>query len=418
MASIVSAAVMSVTFAKLSRPPSGKDTDGGHALGAVYEGKTFLGLEDEGLEVATTQSLHRAEAFTAETDLAFAYDRQCQVSERRQVARGTEGALLGHDRQDVVGEHLDKTHDDVSSTPEWPRARTWARRASMALTSSGGSSFPTATACERKSPCCRAVECSGLRCTSAKGSEAGRDPIDHGASLEGGRDDVAGGINGREDFPAQPGRGAPGDLDDVVDAKCFAKCDRCRLSHVLSIAAPSRRRTNLASLMERDGLIRLQANPTAGINRRCARREARRRRHSAPPALGHASRDDGRTPASRVLEQVEDEVTADGVKFGSGLVGHDQSRFAHECPPNRRPLLLSAGQFARELAVGVFEAKSREHLSNATRDLISRSDRAAGGEGPCSPPRSVCRQDRRFVGQSRASWARSGRSQSALTRRR
>jgi hypothetical protein len=85
-----------------------------------------------------------------------------------------------------------------------------------------------------------------------EGSETGRDPIDERASAEGGRDDPARGVNCREDLLAQGGRGAPGDFDDVIDAKFSAECDRCRLSHELSIAAHSRRRTNLATASPAD----------------------------------------------------------------------------------------------------------------------------------------------------------------------
>ena len=53
----------------------------------------------------------------AQVHLAFADHGQRQVGERGQVARGAERALLGHDGEDVVLEHLDKARHDLAPHP-------------------------------------------------------------------------------------------------------------------------------------------------------------------------------------------------------------------------------------------------------------------------------------------------------------
>ena len=88
------------------------------------------------------------------------------MGEGGEVARGPEGSLFGDDGQDVLGEHLDKAQHDFPADTRVAEGEDVGRRASMARTSSEGSSLPTATAWERRSPCWRAVECSGVRWTS------------------------------------------------------------------------------------------------------------------------------------------------------------------------------------------------------------------------------------------------------------
>ena len=62
MASMVSAAEMSATLASRVALHGREHPDGRHALRAVDEGESFLGLEHQGLEAAPPEGLDRREA--------------------------------------------------------------------------------------------------------------------------------------------------------------------------------------------------------------------------------------------------------------------------------------------------------------------------------------------------------------------
>jgi hypothetical protein len=140
------------------RSPCRQRSDGGHTLRVVDEGETFLGLEHHRLEATAMKGPDGREPFARQPYLTFAYDGEGEMCERSEVTRRAERALFGHDGGKVSLEHLDEPQHDLASDPEWPSARSWARRASMARTSSADSSLSTATACDRRSPCWRAVE--------------------------------------------------------------------------------------------------------------------------------------------------------------------------------------------------------------------------------------------------------------------
>ena len=98
-ASVEMAADTLAVRASRSAAASTQGADGSHHLRAVEERQALLGLEDERLEAVRARApRQRASADPSSSDLAAADERQRQVGEGRQVARGAHAALRRHDR--------------------------------------------------------------------------------------------------------------------------------------------------------------------------------------------------------------------------------------------------------------------------------------------------------------------------------
>ena len=86
-----------------------ESTDGGHRAGAVGHAEAFLGHERvEGGNAGLGHRLRAGHLHALIHGLALAEHGQRHVSERREVAGGAEGALLGNDGGNALVEHLEK----------------------------------------------------------------------------------------------------------------------------------------------------------------------------------------------------------------------------------------------------------------------------------------------------------------------
>ncbi len=94
--------------------------DGGHGLRAVDEGEPLLGREGHGLEAGRGEGLAPRHPAAAEGGFSRAHEDQGEVGERGQVARGAEGALLRHDRDDARVEHGHEGLDRGGPDPRTP----------------------------------------------------------------------------------------------------------------------------------------------------------------------------------------------------------------------------------------------------------------------------------------------------------
>ena len=87
----------------------GQRADGGHRAGAVGHAEAFLGHERvEGGNAGLGHRLRAGHLHALIHGLALAEHGQRHVSERREVAGGAEGALLGNDGGNALVEHLEK----------------------------------------------------------------------------------------------------------------------------------------------------------------------------------------------------------------------------------------------------------------------------------------------------------------------
>ena len=82
-----------------------------HKLGAVQQGKAFLGLETDGLPAQFLPDFGRRPDLPLIKHFAEADERQAQMREGGEVAGRPERSLLVHYRQDVVVEHIDEPLD-------------------------------------------------------------------------------------------------------------------------------------------------------------------------------------------------------------------------------------------------------------------------------------------------------------------
>jgi hypothetical protein len=78
---------------------------GGRELRAVQQCQPLLGAEAERLQARLGQRLGGRPPALACEDLADADHRRRHVGERREVARGADRALTGHDRRQILGQH-------------------------------------------------------------------------------------------------------------------------------------------------------------------------------------------------------------------------------------------------------------------------------------------------------------------------
>ena len=84
------------------------DGVGAHELGSVEQGQAFFRLKADGLPTELFPDLGGGTHLAFVANFAHADDRKAQVGQGREVAGGTERALLVDDGQDIVVEHVDK----------------------------------------------------------------------------------------------------------------------------------------------------------------------------------------------------------------------------------------------------------------------------------------------------------------------
>ena len=79
-----------------------------HELRAVQQRQTFLGLQADRFPTHFFPYILAFAALPFVVHFAHADERQAEVCQRSQVARGAQGALLVNNGQDVVVEHIDE----------------------------------------------------------------------------------------------------------------------------------------------------------------------------------------------------------------------------------------------------------------------------------------------------------------------
>ena len=89
----------------------GPDRMRAHELGAVQQGKAFLGLEPDGLPSQFLPDFGRRPYLSLVQHFTEADQRQAQMCEGSKVTGSPERPLLVNDRQDVVVEHVDESLD-------------------------------------------------------------------------------------------------------------------------------------------------------------------------------------------------------------------------------------------------------------------------------------------------------------------
>ncbi len=83
-----------------------------HALGAVEKRETFLGFKRNGRDGGALEGFGAGEFFCFVDGFAFADDDVGQMSERGEIAGGSDGALAGEYWMDACVEHGAKGFDD------------------------------------------------------------------------------------------------------------------------------------------------------------------------------------------------------------------------------------------------------------------------------------------------------------------
>jgi hypothetical protein len=84
-------------------------------------------------------------------------------------------------------------------------------------------------------------------------------------------------------------------------------------------------------------------------------------------------------------EELDDLPARHRVEVPGWLVGDEQRRVVHQRPGDRRPLLLSAGELAREMPAVLVQPNEVEELRHASPDLAPRRTGDLQGEGHVLP---------------------------------
>ena len=223
-------------MASSSGPKVCQHADGRHALGAVYEGEPFLGFEHERLQAAATEGGGGRHALAFEAHLAFADHGQREVRERRQVARGTERALLGHDRQQPVPEHVDKALHHLAPHPGVAESEHVGPQGQHRPDLVGRQLVADGDGVGAQEAVLQGPRVLRGEVHVRQAAETGRHPVDDLTRLEGRDDDPARAVDTLQDLLAEARRGSPGDGDDLFDSQRAAQRDLVR-RHEPSIAA-------------------------------------------------------------------------------------------------------------------------------------------------------------------------------------
>ena len=162
-----------------------------HHLGPVQQGQAFLGLQRQRLQTGLPEGQQTRDDLATELHLAAPDERQRQVRQRREIARGAEAPLFGHDRMDAEAQEVEQAVDDQ---------RTAAAVAEGQRVGAQEQHRPHDLARERRADAGRVahqqvlLEETGLFGGDERGgevTEAGRDAVDHGTLGDQRFDDVA-----------------------------------------------------------------------------------------------------------------------------------------------------------------------------------------------------------------------------------
>ena len=100
-----------------SRPHEPEREHRGHELGAVDEREPLLRLQLHGLETDPRERVRARQPLAVDPRLPFADERQREMRERREVARGADRATARHDRQHASVEEREEQLDGLDPGP-------------------------------------------------------------------------------------------------------------------------------------------------------------------------------------------------------------------------------------------------------------------------------------------------------------
>jgi hypothetical protein len=240
----------------------GVQRERGRDLRAVDQRQAFLGRQRERRDAGRAQRRVGRHALAVLPELALADQRQRQVGERRQVARGADRALRRDPRHEAGVEHRQQRVDHLLAHARAPRARLPALSASISARPAR-QRRADADAVRADQVELQPVELVGRDARAGELAEAGVDAVDRPLAGGGARDDAA---------PARrPGR-APGRARGAAAAAWIA----CSCSSV-SRPAPAQH--------GREPPRSSAAPPSIGSFRPCSR--AQRRRLVAGVGVAH-----------------------------------------------------------------------------------------------------------------------------------
>ena len=134
-----------------------------HELRAVDQRQALLGDQPHRLEPGAPQRVAAGQQLALVPRLALADERQRQVRERREIARGSDRPARRHPRQNAAFRHSSSNSTVSIRAPELPFASAFARSSIAARTTSSGYGSPTPHACERsRRSCSSSVSSSGI----------------------------------------------------------------------------------------------------------------------------------------------------------------------------------------------------------------------------------------------------------------
>ena len=90
--------------------------DGRHLLGAVEQRQTLFRLELDRFQAAALERLGRVNLRAVQLHAAEADERQCQVRQRREIARGAHRTLRRHDGVNPEAQEVEQALDEQRAT--------------------------------------------------------------------------------------------------------------------------------------------------------------------------------------------------------------------------------------------------------------------------------------------------------------
>ncbi len=103
-----------------SRPHEPEREHRRHELGAVDEREPFLRLQLHGLETHPRERVRSGQPLAVEPRLSFADERQREMRQRREVARGADRATARHDRQNASVKEREEQLHSLDPSPRVP----------------------------------------------------------------------------------------------------------------------------------------------------------------------------------------------------------------------------------------------------------------------------------------------------------
>ena len=224
-ASTVSAPITSAASSTGSNVNSACSASAVETCVPLMSARPSLAASASGARPARAQHLGRRTTRAVDDELAFADQRQRQVRERREVARGADRSLRRNERNEAgVVDREQRVDDDLA------HARVAARQARRLQAEHQphdrrGSASPTPTLCERIRLSCRLGQVAGVDARSGELAEAGVDAVDRRGAGGGALHDRGAGADAAR---------APASMRSVAPPTC----SRCRSS---SDSVPSTR---------------------------------------------------------------------------------------------------------------------------------------------------------------------------------